>query len=1554
VWLAGLALSLAGLAAGAARAAPGRVEIDLMCPITAVKVDAGGLTLTVARGAVHGVVAGSGGQVFARRAAGCGLDATVAGGAVTEVAEETATVRVPADPRADLSRVVVGAHFELRALVPDTTLRGLLLALAAFAVNLTDEAGAPVLDLRALMHDRTGEVEARALARMVAAGRASADAARHHPEEQPHGRWKGRRVQEILAEAGPPDYLAMARYVLGAPGHLVGCSGPAHGLFTNWLRALSPPALEDHLQLLLEAPAGAERRHVVREVPEERFIAILADERRAIARLPFERRAEALARAQALAGLLTQRDPLSASPHARAEVRHALARALHGAPKATGRAVAAYREASALYLLVDSDEPRIEAVICLNNAAGVLADAGRDDEAVIEARASRALNGRMEPAMRDPYYATHLRAAEVYPATVEARILERRGQHAEAVAVLEPLIARISEAGAPGGRAREIEVATLVARNAARAGALEKATALFERVERRAEELGDPGQQVTTALEVGDMLYDRARYGEALARFERALALARQAGLTSDAARAEASAGQTLWEMGRLDEALARHAAALAQRDPAREASAVAWQRTQIGRILIARGDYGRGEAELKAALETHRTLDERGPEAEVRVQLGRLRQRQRRPAEAEVEFAAAREVWRGLKRPVEEAEALRLISGVRLVLGDAEGAERHIREAVALLERTSDEQALVAAKLQRARNRNHFGDVAGARSILLPLLPKDRGADPGTAADVMLELVALDLESGALSEAEARWAEVRDLIGRTSDLARSVRLCGLESTLLTQRGDLDGALAALRRQVELARASGDAWQTAGATQNLAWALSETGRLGEALSTAQEAVRLAEAGEDQFQLAWAFNTLASVQGLLGDVAAQLAALDAAWQFVAALNDPMGQAAIAYNRALVHARLRDLPRALEGFEAVAKMPRTAINRDLRVAVPTARGMTLVLLGRHAEAEQSLATARELARTLLPGRLPAALLWSARAAVAARRHDAAIAFAKEAAELEARMSGGLYLAQATHGRVLAEGGRHAEARAALDAALGRAKAAGGSVDWELLFDRAKLAVRDGERAAAIALLEQAVATIERGEAVLPEDSVARGHADKVAVFRLLMRLLLAERRADEAFRYLERSKAAELRDLDRQTSAADDPGRALAIELDVQEQRLQRDLDASLAATPRDEARIANLEALLSGTRERRAALMERVDRDRAAFDGYALRPFALEKLQAALAEGVLVLSPVLLDDSAVVFAVTKDALTHFPVDATPDALRGLVKDFVRELDPKTASGARGRASLARAKELGARLHGLLVAPALATFGVPATLVISPTGALRYIPYAALHDGERWLIEATTLVHLTDLDREKLAAPPPRSEADLGLLALLDPDGTLPEARRELGGVTPSLSDSLTLMGPDATLANLSQRLRVPGYEVLHLATHGRLDPQNPALSSLVLADRPLTWSAINTLKPSKTRLVVLSACRTAVATGGDGLEIAGLAHKFLLTSVHTVLATLQEVDDHATAALMTAFYRGLREGRPYREALALAQRAQLATPGFEHPAHWAPFSLIGPP
>jgi CHAT domain-containing protein len=95
------------------------------------------------------------------------------------------------------------------------------------------------------------------------------------------------------------------------------------------------------------------------------------------------------------------------------------------------------------------------------------------------------------------------------------------------------------------------------------------------------------------------------------------------------------------------------------------------------------------------------------------------------------------------------------------------------------------------------------------------------------------------------------------------------------------------------------------------------------------------------------------------------------------------------------------------------------------------------------------------------------------------------------------------------------------------------------------------------------------------------------------------------------------------------------------------------------------------------------------------------------------------------------------------------------------------------------------------------------------------------------------------------------------------------------------------------------------------------------------------DGILTAEEVVDLDLGGTELVVLSACETGRGDVAGGEGVFGLQRAFGMAGARTVVASLWQVDDRATQALMTEFYRNLWEKKLGKlEALRQAQLTML--------------------
>ena len=163
---------------------------------------------------------------------------------------------------------------------------------------------------------------------------------------------------------------------------------------------------------------------------------------------------------------------------------------------------------------------------------------------------------------------------------------------------------------------------------------------------------------------------------------------------------------------------------------------------------------------------------------------------------------------------------------------------------------------------------------------------------------------------------------------------------------------------------------------------------------------------------------------------------------------------------------------------------------------------------------------------------------------------------------------------------------------------------------------------------------------------------------------------------------------------------------------------------------------------------------------------------------------------------------------------------------------------------------------------------------------------------------------------------------------------------------------------TLLGCAAVAAALRSAAD-GGADLLHIATHARVDAERPRLSALALTPDSETSSPTSAFGlldilglKLKSRLVVLSACDTSRGRLLPGEGVLGPAQAFLQAGSAAVLASYWRVDDTATAGFMQRFYTHLfAEHLPAAAALRSAQ-LEAARTSSSHT--WAAFALYGWP
>ena len=269
----------------------------------------------------------------------------------------------------------------------------------------------------------------------------------------------------------------------------------------------------------------------------------------------------------------------------------------------------------------------------------------------------------------------------------------------------------------------------------------------------------------------------------------------------------------------------------------------------------------------------------------------------------------------------------------------------------------------------------------------------------------------------------------------------------------------------------------------------------------------------------------------------------------------------------------------------------------------------------------------------------------------------------------------------------------------------------------------------------------------------------------------------------------------------------------------------------------------------------------------------------------------------------------------------------------------------------------------------------------SLLLCTGPGLRSLPFAALHDGERFLIEKYSVTripafNLTDTNYNKIE--------NKQILAMGASEFTnlpsLPGVEVELSIITPKLWSGRKIINQDFTVENLKTEHKQGKFDIIHLATHSEFRSGFPSNSYIQFFDRRLNLDQIKTLdldNPS-VDLLVLSACSTAIGDEDAEFGFSGLA---IQAGVKSALASLWAISDTGTVALMSEFYQQLQSTPIKTKALRQAQiamlrgevkveesqlvgsqitvplpsrLAQLEAENLSHPFYWAGFTIIGNP
>ena len=355
----------------------------------------------------------------------------------------------------------------------------------------------------------------------------------------------------------------------------------------------------------------------------------------------------------------------------------------------------------------------------------------------------------------------------------------------------------------------------------------------------------------------------------------------------------------------------------------------------------------------------------------------------------------------------------------------------------------------------------------------------------------------------------------------------------------------------------------------------------------------------------------------------------------------------------------------------------------------------------------------------------------------------------------------------------------------------------------------------------------------------------------------------------------------------------------------------------------------------------------------------------------------------VINSIIFEDRVAVIATLPDKqkgtrfLVHW-INYNKEKITALVNELRRRLEK--------RSDLANTYiEPAKTLYELLIRPFVLELNKAQTktLVFVQDGILRSIPMATLYDGKKFLVENYAIANNPSLSLVEPARLNPRNLRVIafGLTESSVIQGSssykffeaLANVRLEIERILKTIPGK-GIYDKQFTSKRLEQELQNNDFPIIHLATHGRFgidaretflvmgkgndkrknikDPKTRTDKyNEKLSPDHLYQIIRNNPRGKSVELLALTACETAAGSDRDALGIAGIS---LQAGAKSAIASLWQVDDLATADIITKFYQNLRNGTSRAKALQQAQISWLAEHKKEsnHPGYWAALILVG--
>ena len=825
-------------------------------------------------------------------------------------------------------------------------------------------------------------------------------------------------------------------------------------------------------------------------------------------------------------------------------------------------------------------------------------------------------------------------------------------------------------------------------------------------------------------------------------------------------------------------------------------------------------------------------------------------------------------------------------------------------------------------------------------------------------------------------------------------------------------------ALELLQRAWPLKRAVGDRLGEAWVLDNLAYAYRVLGEPQQAIVHSNLALPLFRAGGERKGEAMTLENLGGIYAALGEKQKALEAYESAWAVWKTLTDPRGEGTVLKGIGAVYDELGESQKAVEYYLQALPLARTAQDKNLEAALLHNLGVAYDLLGERARALEYFGQALPLWRTLeFRSGEASTILGVGRVQFAQGEHQKALASMQQALTLKRTLEdraseayilnflGEVYFALSEPEQALASCYQALLLNRTINLRDNEAATLGNLMLFWQARTQPSLAIYYGKQS--VNQYQELRANIHG----LSQETQRAFLKSKEKTYRELADLLITQGRLPEAEQVIRMLKEEEYFEYVRRDgkNGAKTEKAALTPEEAALDKRYQEIADqltglgaerstllGKTARTAEEEKRLEKLEADLVVASQVFQKFFTQLSTELGQQKRTDSQLASVQQSQAfmedlrELGAGTVALYTVVSEDKFHVILTTSDVRKSYSYTIKAAALNRKVLDF--------------RAALQNPKldplPLAQELYKILVAPLAKDLRAAKaeTLMWSLDGVLRYMPIAALHDGEKYLVERWRNVVFTPASKARLKDEPSRNWNALGLgvtKSFGEKIPALPGVAEEMRGIIKEAGSATGVLPGTIKLdEQFTQESMLTGLRrrppVVHVASHFQFQPGNETNSALLLGDGKMLSLAVIKSLPNVfggVELLTLSACNTATGgSGADGKEVEGFGMLAQDQGAKAVIASLWPVADRSTKHLMQEFYR-LREAKnnsTKAEAMRQAQikllRGELQVTGaalaareilhntdktanqplfkidpkapYAHPYYWAPFILIG--